>query len=59
MWGSPHGFGFEKQLAAAGLQGLVGLLVAGDADGGAVDCGPQGGERRVLSSFLLPLQVAK
>ncbi len=39
-----HGVGFVEELAAAGLQGLVGLLVAGDGD---VDAGvgePQGGE---------------
>jgi hypothetical protein len=37
--------GFMEQLAAAGLQGLVGLLVAGDGDAGAGVGEPQGGER--------------
>jgi hypothetical protein len=37
--------GFAEQLAAAGLQGLVGLLVAGDGDAGAGVSEPQGGER--------------
>jgi len=40
-----HGVGFVEQLAAAGLQGLVGLLVAGDGDAGAGVGEPQGGER--------------
>ena len=40
-----HGVGFLEQLAAAGLQGLVGLLVAGDSDAGAGVGEPQGGER--------------
>jgi hypothetical protein len=40
-----HGVGFVEQLAAAGLQGLVGLLVAGDGDTGAGVGEPQGGER--------------
>lgn len=40
-----HGVGFVQQLAAGGLQGLVGLLVAGDLDAGGGVGEPHGGER--------------
>lgn len=36
---------FAQQLAAAGLKGLMDLLVAGDLDAGARVGKPQGGER--------------
>lgn len=40
-----HGVGFAQQLAASGLKGLVGLLVAGDLDAGCRVGEPHGAER--------------
>ena len=40
-----HGVGFVQQLAAGGVQGMVGLLVAGDLDAGGGVGQPYGGER--------------
>ena len=49
MWETAYGVGFVEQLAAAGLQGLVGLLVAGDLDAGGGVGEPHGGERHAES----------
>lgn len=40
-----HGIGFAQQLAAGGVQGMVGLLVAGDLYTGGGVGEPHGGER--------------